>query len=175
MHLNVPLLGFCAYSGTGKTTLLEKLLPLLRQKNLAVGIIKHTHHGFDIDQPGKDSYRLRAAGGNPLLLASNQRWVLMQETPAQAEADFATLLKTLHQQAQALDLILVEGFKQETFAKIEIHRPALQQPLLCQSDDTVIAVASDAALPVTLDIPVLDLNNPLQIADFVMRFVKIGK
>jgi len=171
INVAVPLLGFCAYSGTGKTHLLEKLIPLLQQQGLKVAVIKHTHHSFDMDRPGKDSYRLRAVGANPVILASNKRWVLMQETSSQVDVDFASLVETLQQHTKSLDLILVEGFKHEQFAKIELHRPVLKQPLLCQNDDSVIAVATDESLPVTLPIPVLNLNNPQQILGFVINFV----
>ncbi len=170
MTQTTPLLGLCAYSGTGKTSLLEQLLPLL-QPHLRVAVLKHTHHHFDMDKPGKDSYRLRAAGANPMLLASSQRWVLMQETPEQTEADFKGLTDALSAYAgSTLDLIIVEGFRHEVFPKIELHRPVLQQPLLCVQDTSIIAVATDAPLVIERNLPVLDLNHPPHIAEFILHW-----
>lgn len=160
-----PLLGFAAYSGCGKTTLLTKLIPLLHERGIRIGMIKHAHHEFDIDTPGKDSYVLRKAGAEQMLIASSKRWALMVETPEQAEAELSTLANQLDQ--SRLDLILVEGFRHEAFPKIELHRPALQQPLLCVQDKNIIAIATDAALSATVIIPILDLNDPTQIADFI--------
>ena len=104
-----PTLGVAAWSGTGKTTLLEQLLPLLREKDLSVAVIKHAHHQFDVDQPGKDSYKLRSAGATPMLIASRQRFALMQETPGQEEPDLAYLLTLMAPHHP--DLVIVEGFK----------------------------------------------------------------
>lgn len=164
MH-SCPILGFAAFSGTGKTTLLTRLLPLLHARGIRIGMIKHAHHEFDIDKPGKDSYELRKAGAQQMLVASSRRWALMVETPDQPEADLASLIARLDQ--ANLDLILVEGFRHEALPKIELHRPSLQQPLLCLQDPHIIAIATDAALPVTVTIPVLDLNDPAAIADFI--------
>ncbi len=164
----VPVLGFCAYSGVGKTHLLEYLLPLLRAWDLRVGLLKHSHHALMLDQAGKDSYRLAAAGANPVLLASEQQRVLIQRLPDAVDTDFGDLVDCLCRCAvPMLDLILVEGFKHQPIAKIELHRPVLQHPLLCRTDATVIALATDAPIATELKIPVLDLNNPPQIADFI--------
>ncbi|MCK5605916.1 molybdopterin-guanine dinucleotide biosynthesis protein B, partial [Candidatus Pacearchaeota archaeon] len=132
------ILGFVAYSGTGKTTLLEKLIPLLTAKGLRVGLIKHCHHDFDIDIPGKDSYRLRKAGAQQVMVASAKRWALITEQPeVQPEP---VLHELLHQMEQdQLNIILVEGFKHESFPKIELHRQALAKPFLFTNDDTIIA------------------------------------
>lgn len=166
---HVPILGFAAFSGTGKTTLLKKLLPLLRERGVRVGMVKHAHHSFEVDQPGKDSFELRKAGAAQVLIASRSRWALMVERPREKDPVLDEVLLELDQ--AALDLILVEGFKQERFPKIELRRAALKRPLLYPNDDTIIAVATD--LPQTLDtgLPVLDLNQPAMIADFVINHV----
>jgi molybdopterin-guanine dinucleotide biosynthesis adapter protein len=163
-----PVLGFAAFSGTGKTTLLVKLLPLLTARGLRIGMIKHAHHTFDVDHPGKDSYVLRKAGASQMLVSSRQRWALMVEieTPRE-EPRLSDMLP--HLDASCLDLILVEGFKHERIPKIELYRPSLGHPLLFPEDETVIAVATDAPLPRTTVLPVLDLNAPEQIAEFVLR------
>ena len=164
-HAQVPLLGFVAFSNTGKTTLLASLLPLLRQRGLRIGVIKHARHGFDIDHPGKDSYVLREAGAAQMLIGAPQRWALVTETPGQGDPRLDDLLPHLDQ--RRLDCILVEGFKHEPFPKMELHRPNQGHPLMCLSDETIIAVASDGPLAVELQLPILDLNNSLQIVDFV--------
>lgn len=161
----LPVLGFAAYSGVGKTTLLTQLLPLLYQQGIRTGMIKHAHHDFDIDTPGKDSYELRKAGAEQVLIASSARWALMTETPMQAEAKLSDLINQLDQ--VTLDLILVEGFRHEAFSKIELHRPHLNQPLLCLQDQHILAVATDAPLDIKLHIPTLNLNDPAQIATFI--------
>ena len=166
-NAHVPLLGFAAFSNTGKTTLLAKLLPLLRERGLRIGVIKHARHGFDIDHPGKDSYVLREAGATQMLVGSPQRWALITETPNQSEPRLDELLRHLDQ--RHLDCILVEGFKHEHFPKIELFRPSLGQPLLCLQDESIIAVASDAPLTTETRLPVLDLNKPSEVADFVYR------
>ncbi len=168
-ELRVPVLGIAAFSGTGKTTLLTKLLPILRGCGLRIGVIKHAHHSFEIDKPGKDSYELRKAGAGQMLIASRNRWALMVEADPPAEPRLQPLLQQLDQ--DTLDIILVEGFKHERFPKIELYRPSLGHPLLFPEDDTVIAVASDSALPIKTSLPVLDLNNPEQIARFILMHV----
>lgn len=165
-----PVLGVVAWSGSGKTTLLKQLIPLLNADKLRVGLVKHAHHQFDIDIPGKDSYELRKAGAAQVMVASQQRWALMTETPQQhADPDLATLLMQMNQ--DQLDIILVEGFKHTRYPKIEIHRPSLQQPLLYLTDPDILAVATDADTLSAIKLPVLDLNNPQQIASFIRRWL----
>lgn len=164
-NAQVPLLGFAAYSGTGKTTLLTRLIPLLRAQGLRVGLIKHSHHAFEIDRPGKDSYELKQAGANPVMLSSSHRRALMVDHPTPEEPTLNGELAYFDQ--TGIDLILVEGFKHERFPKIELHRPALGKPLLFPSDDSIIAIATDAALDAP--IPRLDINDPARIARFILE------
>ncbi len=163
----IPLLGFAAFSGTGKTTLLKQVIPILKSQGLRLGMIKHAHHEFDIDHPGKDSFELRKAGADAMLIASSQRWALMVETPHQPDAQLADLVAEISRQQP--DLILVEGFRHVAFPKIELHRPALGHPYLHLQDKSILALASDEPASVECPIPVLDLNNPLQIADFILK------
>lgn len=165
-----PVLGFAAYSGTGKTTLLLKLIPLLRQEGLCLGIIKHAHHSFDVDQPGKDSYALRHAGAERVLVGSRRRWALMVETDSSNEPALQDLLAQMPK--AGLDLILVEGFKHERFPKIELHRKAAAGPWLYPEDDSIIALATDerAGMPDSA-IHVLDIDQPAAIAEFVLQWI----
>ena len=169
-NLPIPLLGFVAYSGTGKTTLLIKVIPLLKARGIRIGVIKHAHHDFDVDVPGKDSYKLRKAGADQMLIASSQRWALMVETPDQGEAQLEQLLHQLD--TKKLDLILVEGFKHVAYPKIECIRPSLGHELMCLTDPSILAVASDSPisktpLPDHLQITQLDINSPELIAHFI--------
>lgn len=170
----IPILGFCASgSGAGKTTLLTQLIPLLIQHQLRISVIKHTHHDFDIDHPGKDSYRLRKSGAIQTLVSSNKRWALMTELPPPADhlqaPELAELLTQMD--GRLADLILVEGFKQTEIPKIEVHRPSLGKPLLAEHDSRIIAVASDAELAIGL--PVLNLNAPKEIAAFILDWLNV--
>ncbi len=167
LKTSIPVLGFAAYSGSGKTTLLVRLLPLLKQQGLRLGCIKPTHHRFEIDCPGKDSYALRAAGASQVLIGSRHRWALIVESESEKPPALADLIEHLHQ--DKLDLILVEGFKLERIPKIEIHRPSLGKPLLFPSDPSFIAVATDAPLEVGTALPLLDLNAPAAIAEFIIN------
>ena len=169
----VPILGIAAYSGTGKTTLLRQILPQLRARGLRVAVIKHAHHSFDTDVPGKDSYELRKAGATQTLVASRHRWALVTETGDGAEPRLEMLLDRLDY--KNVDLILVEGFKAEQFPKIELHRPSLGQPLLYQLDRSIIAIATDAPLAMKPPIPVLDLGNPEQITEFIVETLAVAR
>ena len=165
---NPPLLGFCAYSGTGKTTLLSILIPILRKKGLRVGIIKHAHHHFDIDHPGKDSYELRKSGAEEILISSSKRWALVHESnDNQKEPSLEKLLKKLS--LNELDLILVEGFKHEQLPKIELNRPSLGHPFIYPNDSSIIAIAMDKRPTRKIQLPVLDLNNGAQIVKFIEK------
>ena len=151
----IPLLAFAAWSGTGKTTLLKKLIPALCARGIRPGLIKHTHHDMDVDKPGKDSYELRKAGAAQTIVASQQRWALMTETPDEEE----------------LDLVLVEGFKHEEIAKIVLFRDgAGHRPEELVIDRYVIAVASD--VPLNLDVALLDINDVEGLADFVVEWMQ---
>ena len=166
-----PLLGFCAWSGTGKTTLLARLIPLLKKKDLRIGVVKHAHHDFDIDHPGKDSYVLRDAGAEQVLVASHRRMAWIREiSEGQEEPSLQDALAAMD--LDKLDLVLVEGFKHESFNKIELHRSALGKPLLYPEDRNIMAVATDGPVDkpsaTTRDIHVLDINRPDQVADFII-------
>ncbi|EIA4707463.1 bifunctional molybdopterin-guanine dinucleotide biosynthesis adaptor protein MobB/molybdopterin molybdotransferase MoeA [Vibrio cholerae] len=164
---NLPLLGFAAYSGTGKTTLLEALLPKLTAAGLRIGLLKHAHHDFDVDKPGKDSYRLRKAGASQMLIASRNRHALMTETP-DAEAEFDYLLTRFD--AEKLDVILVEGCKNIAFPKIELHRAEVGKPWLYPHDENIIAIAADETVETAL--PQMNINDLDAISDFVLHYVK---
>ncbi|VAW94559.1 Molybdopterin-guanine dinucleotide biosynthesis protein MobB / Molybdopterin molybdenumtransferase [hydrothermal vent metagenome] len=174
MTKTIPLLGFVAYSGTGKTTLLEKIIPLLNEKQIQVGLIKHAHHNFDIDIPGKDSYRLRKAGAQQVLIASNTRQALIIENQnIEKEPDLDQCLKSL--QTDKLDLILVEGFKHAAYPKIEINRSDHPQPFIYPDDSNVIAVISDIELTLPKKLPSLNMNNPDEIIAFILSYIKAFK
>ncbi len=154
---HLPLLGIAAWSGTGKTTLLEQLLPRLRERGLRIAVIKHAHHGFDIDQPGKDSYRLREAGAAPMVVASRSRVALMMDTPGHDEANLVELIAMVRQQSP--DLVLVEGFKAWPLPKLELYRASLGKPLRAGGDPWIKAVASDQSLTLPDGVEPLDLND----------------
>ncbi|MCB1734899.1 MAG: molybdopterin-guanine dinucleotide biosynthesis protein B [Gammaproteobacteria bacterium] len=169
----LPLLGIAAASGTGKTTLLERLIPSLRQRGLRIALVKHSHHDFDIDKPGKDSDRLRKAGALQVVLASQFRKAVIIETPNRDdEPDLVEALA--HLDRGALDLVLVEGYRSEPFPKLELHRPVRERPLLCLQDPYIIAVAHDAPTPLDIELPQLDLNDAQAIADWIMAGLENG-
>ncbi|MCS0310223.1 bifunctional molybdopterin-guanine dinucleotide biosynthesis adaptor protein MobB/molybdopterin molybdotransferase MoeA [Vibrio diabolicus] len=169
--LNIPILGFAAYSGTGKTTLLEALLPKLTEAGLRIGILKHAHHNFDVDKPGKDSHRLRKAGASQMLIASRNRFALMTETP-EAEAEFEYLLTRFDE--DKLDVVLVEGCKNIAFPKIELHREEVGKPWLYPHDENIIAIASDSG-ELDSELPQMNINDLDAIAQFVLQYVQDAK
>ncbi len=167
----VPVLGFAAFSGTGKTTLLRQLIPKLKEKNITVAVIKHAHHRFDIDIPGKDSYEIRQAGANQVLVSSSRLMALMEvQTEELQNPCLADLIPRLN--CNNIDIILVEGFKHEVIPKIELYRPSLAKPLLHPDDHSIIAIASDETL--TTNIEQLNLNNIDEIADYIQQFIIKG-
>jgi molybdopterin-guanine dinucleotide biosynthesis protein B len=167
LHAQVPILGFAAFSGTGKTTLLAQTIPVLKHHGLRIGLIKHSHHNFQIDQPGKDSFRLRAAGASPVMLISTHRRAIITEITPVREPQLDEQLKLFDQ--SELDLILVEGFKAEPFPKIELHRPSLNKPLLYPNDPNIIAIASDYTLETPDYLTQLDINQPEMIAAYILN------
>jgi molybdopterin-guanine dinucleotide biosynthesis adapter protein len=156
------VLGMVGWSGSGKTTLLVKLIPLLVGRGYRIATLKHAHHAFDVDQPGKDSYEHRKAGASEVIVSSARRWVQMHEIGDGAEATFADLLRRL----SPCDLVLVEGYKSERHPKMEIYRQAVGKPPLYRHDDRIIAIASDSPLTDT-QLPVVDLNDVAAVADVV--------
>jgi molybdopterin-guanine dinucleotide biosynthesis protein B len=156
------VLGVVGWSGSGKTTLLVKLIPLLVGRGYRIAALKHAHHAFDVDQPGKDSYEHRKAGASEVIVSSARRWVQMHELGEGAEATFADLLRRL----SPCDLVLVEGYKSERHPKMEVYRQAVGKPPLYPGDDRIVAIASDSPIPDT-QLPVVDLNDVAAVADVV--------
>ena len=159
--------GFAGWSGSGKTTLIEKLIPLFVKRGLRVSLIKHAHHTFDVDVPGKDSYRHRHAGASEVMVTSSRRWVLMHELRGEKEPSFEEQLRHI----SPCDLLIVEGFKFAPIPKLEVWR-AGGEALLHPKDPHIVAVASDAKVETSL--PVLDLNDPEAIAAFIVQNQKLA-
>lgn len=162
----LPVIGFVAPSGSGKTTLLRRLVAVLHARGLRVGYLKHAHHTFDLDVPGKDSFEIRTAGAAQTLLASRQRWALQVEEDAGTDPDLHAMLARF--ESDGLDLILVEGFKHARYPKIEVYRAVLGQAPLYPGDPDIIAVATADPLPDAVHPPVLPLNDAEVIADFIV-------
>jgi len=163
------IIGFAGFSGSGKTTLLEKVIPLLKAQGLRIAVIKHAHHKFDIDKPGKDSFRHREAGAGEVMVVSGFRWALMHELLDEAEPSLEDLCKRL----SPCDLVLVEGYKYSGMPKIEVHRSETKHPHLYQDDANVIALASDQQIEISL--PQLDINHPQQVADFILNYFSLDR
>ena len=165
------IIGLAGWSGSGKTTLITKLIPRLRARGLRVSTLKHAHHGFDLDRPGKDSFMHREAGATEVLISSAKRWAILHELREEPEWDLGWLVAKM----SPVDLVLVEGFKRDAFPKLEIHRVANGKPLLYLQDPHIVAVASDSLLPGTA-LPVLDLNDIEPIVDFLLaRAVPVAR
>lgn len=158
--------GVVGWSGSGKTVLVEAMLPTLIARGLRVSTIKHTHHGVDLDQPGKDTFRHRSAGATEVVLVSPSRWTLIHELRGDAEPTPDHLMARM----APVDLVIVEGFKSLPHAKLEVHRPSLGRPLLAASDPTIVAVAADAPVVAERSVPILDLNDPAAVAAFVAEY-----
>ena len=161
----MKVFGFAGYSGSGKTTLIERLIPLFTQRGVTVSLIKHAHHTFDLDRPGKDSYRHREAGCTEVLVTSSRRWALIHELRGVPEPPLQEHLKRL----SPCDLVLVEGFKHSEIPKLEVYRAEVGEPLIHPHDANVVAIATDKRLETKL--PQFDLSAPQPIADFVLRHV----
>ena len=164
----MKIFGFAGWSGSGKTTLIEKLIPRFVGRGLRVSLIKHAHHTFDVDTPGKDSYRHREAGASEILVTSSRRWVLMHELRGAHEPSFDEQVKHI----SPCDLLLVEGFKFAPIPKLEVWRKQTGEGMLHPNDPHIVALATDAKVETKL--PVLDLNDDGSVADFIVRFLKIA-
>ena len=163
----MKIFGVTGWKNSGKTGLMERLITEFTARGLSVSSIKHAHHSFDIDHPGRDSYRHRDAGARQVLLASRNRWAMMYELRDEDEPSLGDLLKQL----SPVDLVLIEGYKRDRHPKIEAHRKETGQPLIAPEDETIVAVASDAS--VAIDRPVLDLNDTVSIANFIAQHLEL--
>lgn len=166
----MKVFGLVGRSGAGKTTLMVKLLDVLIARGYRVSTMKHTHHDFDLDQPGKDSFEHRRAGAEEVLLTSSRRWAVLHELKGRPEPDMDTLLTKM----APVDLVLVEGFKSHPYPKLEIHRRAIDNPLQCVNDPAIVALASDEA-PAGAPVPVLDLNDFNAVADFILDHLGMAR
>ncbi len=164
LMLDKKILGFAGYSGSGKTTLLEKLIPLLTAQGLRIAVIKHAHHNFDIDKPGKDTYRHRQAGAGEVMIISAQRWALMHELRDETEPN----LEELCARFSPCDLILAEGYKHAAIPKLEVHRSETGHERLYPSDPRIIAVVTDNKDP--LPLPMLNIDAPQEVAAFILNY-----
>jgi molybdopterin-guanine dinucleotide biosynthesis protein B len=158
------IIGLAGWSGSGKTTLLAKVIPRIVARGLKVSTLKHAHHAFDVDQPGKDSHTHRMAGATEVLVSSSNRWALVHELRGDSELTLAALLEKL----SLVDLVLVEGYKREPHPKLEVHRAGVGKPLMHPDDPAIVAIASDEPLPAAR-VPVIDLHDIERIAEFLIR------
>jgi molybdopterin-guanine dinucleotide biosynthesis adapter protein len=164
IHMHAPrIITFAGWSGSGKTTLITKVIPVLVGRGLKVATIKHAHHEFDIDRPGKDSWQHREAGASEVVVASSRRWALVHELRNEAEPSLAELLAKL----SPADLVIIEGFKSHAHPKLEIYRAAVGKPLIYPQDDCIVAIASDQPLP-QAQLPVLVLDDVAGIANVLL-------
>lgn len=166
----MKIFGIVGMSGSGKTELLVKLIPELLTRGIEVSTIKHTHHNVEVDRPGKDSYRHRKSGAKQVMVASAGRWSLIRELREEAEPTLAQLIEKL----EPVDLLLIEGFKREGHAKLEVFRHDHEQELLAPGDDKIVAIASDGPID-GLDVPLIDLNDVAAVADFIMSYCGLNK
>jgi len=167
MKGSMRIIGLAGWSGSGKTTLITKLIPCLLARGLHVSTLKHAHHGFDLDKPGKDSFVHRVAGATEVIISSAKRWAILHELREEPEWDLADLVAKM----SLVDLVLVEGFKRDAFPKLEIYRAENGKPLLYPDDSHIVAVACDGPLP-DVKIPVIDLNDIEKIADLLLKHAK---
>jgi molybdopterin-guanine dinucleotide biosynthesis adapter protein len=158
------IIGLAGWSGSGKTTLLTRVIPRLVARGLAVSTLKHAHHAFDVDQPGKDSHSHRMAGATEVLVGSANRWALVHELRGEVEPALGALIRRL----SPVDLVLIEGYKRAPHPKLEVYRAALGKPLLHPDDPAIVAIASDTPLPAA-GIPVVDLDDVERVADLLVR------
>lgn len=159
----MKVFGLAGWSGSGKTTLMTRLVPALVASGVTVSTMKHAHHGFDVDKPGKDSYEHRTAGATEVMITSTHRWALMRELRGEPEPPVEELMKHM----TPVDLLLIEGFKGQTHEKLEVHRTALRKPLLCRDDPKIVAIARDAPVA-DLALPQLELDDIDAIAAFII-------
>ena len=165
----MKVIGIAGYSGSGKTTLIEKVIPILVGEGLRVSLVKHAHHEFDLDQPGKDSWRHRHAGCTEVLVSSSRRWALVHELRGAPEATLDEQLKRL----SPCDVVIVEGYKAAAIPKLEVHRRAADVPLLHPDDPHVVAVATDE--PLETDLPQLDIDSPQDVARFIVKHLGLDR
>jgi molybdopterin-guanine dinucleotide biosynthesis protein B len=164
----MQVFGFAGWSGSGKTTLIEKLIPRFAGRGLKVSLIKHAHHSFDVDQPGKDSYRHRHAGASEILVTSSRRWVLMHELRGTPEPSFEEQVRRI----SPCDLLIVEGFKHAPIPKLEVWRAVTGEPLLHPNDPHIVAIASDTRVETRL--PQLSLDDAAGVERFIVDYLKLA-
>lgn len=163
----MKIFGFAGWSGSGKTTLVKAVIPALISQGLKVSTIKHTHHNFDIDKPGKDSFEHRSAGAHEVVITGAARWALLHENRGEPEPDIEAMLARM----SPVDLVLIEGFKSYSHPKMEVYRPDVGKPMLCIDDPSIVAVAS--TIPLDVNVPEIDLNDIDAVADFVIEFCEL--
>lgn len=166
----MKIFGLVGWSGSGKTTLIRKLIPELIGRGFRISTMKHTHHNFDIDKPGKDSFEHRQAGATQVLITGKKRWALLNENRQAPEPTIEELLERMDE----VDLVLIEGFKSYPHAKIEVFRPSVGKEMIAETDNSVVAIATDEELA-EFGLPILDLNDISAVADFVITHCELQK